>query len=157
MNTFQAHSATSKAGKGRKWLDPAHTLLQHHLTVGTPCPRPGQLSCCSWHRVLPWHLLGTTRAPEHPSCPPDLLEQQAETQQGLRLNTSLWKALRMEHCRWKEMFYQEQSSPQATGQPQLAPLTRPRWQNTQLKGGKSIKDPVLCLNLNTQRRHKVSF
>lgn len=45
-----------------------------------------------------------TKAPEHPSCPPDLLEQQGETEQGLRCNTSLWKALRMEHCRWKECF-----------------------------------------------------
>lgn len=33
--------------------------LQHHFTMGTPCPLPGQLSCCSWHRLLPWHLLGT--------------------------------------------------------------------------------------------------
>lgn len=29
------------------------------------------------------------KAPEHPFCPPDLLEQQGETEQGLRFNTPL--------------------------------------------------------------------
>lgn len=56
------------------------------------------------------------KAPEHPFCPTDLLEQQGETQHGLRFNTSLWKALRMGHCRWEECFTRNRapSRPQAS-------------------------------------------
>lgn len=81
MNTFQAHSATSKAQEVRKQLDPAASLPHGHPLATARAAELLRLA-----QVLPWHLLAPPgqgdQAPEPPFCPPDLLQQQGETEQG---------------------------------------------------------------------------
>lgn len=145
VNTFQAHSATSKAQEVRKWLDPAASLHGHplptaraaellQLAQGPALAPPGQGKSNTW----------TSLVPSRPAA------AAGRHRAGLSL-TQACAELSAWSTHMDRMFNQEQSS-----QPELSPSTRPRWQNTQLRG-ESIKDTASCLNLKTLRWHKESF
>lgn len=117
-----------------------------------PCsitpPWAGRLSCCSWHRVLPgtsWHHQG--RSNTWTSLLPSRAAAAAEQGSGLTrsVQSSQEGALQMER-----MFYQERSC-----QPELSPLTRPRWQNT-TEGGIHQRHCSMSKSQDT-KWHKGSF
>lgn len=133
VNTFQAHSATSKAQEVRKWLDPAASLHGHplptaraaellQLAQGPALAPPGQGKSNTW----------TSLVPSRPAA------AAGRHRAGLSL-TQACAELSAWSTHMDRMFNQEQSS-----QPELSPSTRPRWQNTQLRG-ESIKDTASCL------------
>lgn len=142
MNTFQANSATCKTQEVRKWLDPA---VPYSITSPWACPAhcqgswaaaAGTGSCpgtswgqdqSTWTPLLPYRAAGAAR------------RNRAWAQvQCMSVGSSQDGTVQMERT-----FYQEQSSQQATGQSELSPLTRPRWQNTQLRGGKNPSKTLL--------------
>lgn len=108
------------------WAHPAHGQGSWAAAVGTgSCPGTswgpsGQGDQSTWTPLLPYRPGWSSREKQN---------------RGSGLIHLCGKLSGLDTADGKNV-YQEQSSQQATSQSELSPLTRPRWQNTQLRGGK---------------------